>query len=149
MDTKIFRKLIQNKMIGFGFKKAGTSSFILENDELILCITLQKSGYGTLYYLRPKINLKPLKENFNLDTWVKHDFADIISLPDINYMNNESFDLEKEMPDELRIEIINKSLDNFIPELLKNYSTRDSIQKQYKKKKFWIGELIKKKLNLK
>lgn len=65
IETEDFKNQISQVLIEAGFKKQ-SNSFYYENDDVLFVITLDKSNYSRLYYIRGGFFLKPLdKENFH------------------------------------------------------------------------------------
>ena len=50
MDIRTFKKIINDILVPYGFKKTGTNSWIRKGDEISTKVYLQKSSYSCLYY---------------------------------------------------------------------------------------------------
>lgn len=82
----------------YGFKKKG-ATWILEGDELIKIVQLQKSYFGARYYVNYGYIIKAIP----LDGVIMHIFMGLGSIEhQINERIKELLDFENEVPDEIR-----------------------------------------------
>lgn len=145
MEVKIFKKLFDENCKKLGFEKFKTTYF-KENDDSIIFLILRKSGYSTKYYLRVKVNLKPLEENFNKSEFIKHDISDILLSLDSELP--EIFDLESNISDDERILKINIFFDNNVKSWIKILKNKDSIKSEFLQKNHYLLPYTKEKLNI-
>jgi len=101
MENKHFKKLIEENIKKIGFQKLKTA-FFKESDDTLVFLVPRKSGYSNLYYLRLKVELKPIEYNFVFSEYIRHDVADILMSIDTDM--RELFDLENDLVDSERIE---------------------------------------------
>lgn len=104
MEVNFFKNLVYENCLKLNLEKFKTSYF-RESKDSITFLILRKSGYSTKYYLRLKTVLKPLENSFEKSEFIKHDISDIML--SIDSEKPEIFDLENNIPDDIRIENIN------------------------------------------
>lgn len=96
MENKVFKQLIEANSKKLKFAKFKTS-FFRESEDAQVFLIPRKSGYSNYYYLRLKVVLKPIEQDFDKNEFIKHDVADILLSLDSD--NRELFDLENELSD--------------------------------------------------
>ena len=146
MDTKLFRKSFQENCKSLNLEKFKTA-FFKESDDSIVFLILRKSGYSTKYYLRVKIALKPLENNFSKEEYIKHDISDILLSLDSDLP--EIFDLENNLSDELRLEKMKHFFENNISDWLEVLVDKQKIINVFVKKDYFLLPYTKEKLGIK
>lgn len=106
MDNKLFKKVINDSLVPFGFKREGGNFWIKKGREVSLKIHLQRSSFSSLYYFRLYyvINNLPLK-GITTDL-MGHCFAHICLSEEEHNVLNKYCDLNYDVQDDERISIL-------------------------------------------
>lgn len=117
MDYKTFKKVIDESLLSYGFKRDGRNFWTRKGKEVSMKIHLQRSSFSNLYYFRAYyiINNLPLKGcTTNL---IGHCFAHINLSEEDNMRFQKMCDLEYDISDDERI----NTLHNLISQFFTNY----------------------------
>lgn len=147
MDSKDFRKIIDKDLQEIGLQSKW-DAWIKETEETTIALILRKSGYSNSYYLRIKINISD-KENIKSEidkNWIKHDIADVLLSFDSDYL--DLFDLENDLIDDERKNMLNEILNSNLKELIGKLSTKNGIIDYAQKDKLFLLPNAKNKLGI-
>ncbi len=142
METKDFKKSFDDTATANGFEKQ-FGAWFKESTECIVCLILRKSNFSKLYYLRIKVNFRHaygLEFEKNKE-WVKHDIADILVGPSREF--DDLFDLEKEMPKDDRLKLMERLFGTDIHRLTEKLLYRDGIIELYKAGQIFLLPAVK------
>lgn len=145
MEVNFFKNLVYENCLKLNLEKFKTSYF-RESKDSITFLILRKSGYSTKYYLRLKTVLKPLENSFEKSEFIKHDISDIML--SIDSEKPEIFDLENNIPDDIRIENINTFFLKNVSEWLRILENKETIKSEFTRKAFFLLPYTKQKLKM-
>ncbi len=145
MENKHFKKLIEENAKKIGFQKLKTS-FFKESDDTLVFLIPRKSGYSNSYYLRLKVEIKPIEYNFDFSEYIRHDVGDIIMSIDTDM--RELFDLENDLADSERIEKMEEFFKGKVDSLVKIMLSKEKIIESRQNDNLFILPNTKTKLGL-
>ena len=146
MDNKEFKKSFCAIAKQYSFKTAFGCCY-KESSECLFVLELQKSNYSNLYYLNLKTYIKGVfgKEYVVHKDYLKKDMGNVFNRQPPQY--SSIFDLEVEMSDEKRLELLNTFFYDFIiPYSEKNLSVL-RIRELAKTKEILLLPAVKKELD--
>ncbi|SHL51535.1 protein of unknown function [Roseibium suaedae] len=124
-----FSNIISNQLKGLGFKKKNRNWYF-ENDEVILVANLQKSSYGSQYYLNGGVYLRELGNEIFPKEYrchIRFRLTSLLSGEEVEradiVFNLEDRGVSQQQREEAVVDFM-KSV--FVPEL-QRYSTKDQI----------------------
>ena len=114
-----------------------------ESTESILVLILVKSNFSRLYYLGIKVNLRHAfgREFEKNKEWVKHDIANVLVGPSKEF--DDLFDLEKEMPKDDRLKLMDRLFRTDIQRLTEKLLSREGIIELYKTGQIFLLPAVK------
>ena len=145
MENRLFKHLIEENVKKLGFEKLKTSFFKESEDALVFLIP-RKSGYSNTYYLRMKVELKPIKADFDRYEFIKHDVANITMSVDGD--NRELFDLENGITDLERTRLLEEFFKTKVAFWVNKMLNKESIIELYQKENFFLLPNTRSKLGI-
>jgi hypothetical protein len=147
METTDFKKMFGEVAKENGFERA-CEGWFKEFPEVIQVLDLQKSNYGSYYYLNIKLFVQGAfgNEYVKSKKLVKVDGGDIFLRQPDNYSN--LLDLDAPFEDSDRKEGLRKMFNEFIVPFSNKTSTKEDIRELHKKGELFILPAVKEELGI-
>lgn len=129
MDSKKFKKIINEYFISYGLEKKG-NYYYQKSEEIIFVVGLQKSSYSNSYYINIGYVIRPLNPNLEYPKDVDGDIRDRFSFKK-NGKDNDLFELENflDHDDELLTNYLEKNLKEYLDGTLSIKGLKDFLIK--------------------
>jgi len=147
METTDFKKMFGEVAKENGFERAYEGWF-KESPEVIMVLDLQKSNFGSYYYLNIKLFIQGTFGNAYSKSkkLVKTDVGNIFLRQPDNYSN--LLNLDDPLADNERKEGLKKMFNDFIVPFSNKANTKEGIKKFYKNEELFILPAVKEELGV-